>query len=55
MELSKARVVKIQRWLSMYGIHPDRIDLQWFGSEKPLFIEGNPKNRRVEFKIICQS
>ncbi len=55
IELSKARVIKIQRWLSMYGIHRDRIDLEWFGPAQPIFPEGDPRNRRVEFKIICPS
>lgn len=52
-ELSKHRVEKLQRWLSMYGIHPRRIDLFWYGSERPLIKEGSVKNRRVEIKLIC--
>lgn len=54
MELSKARVIKIQRWLSMYGIHPKRINCQWFGPDKPLKPEGDPINRRVEARLECQ-
>lgn len=53
MDLSKARVVKIQRWLSMYGIKGYRIDYEWFGSEKPLVSEGDIINRRVEIKLTC--
>ena len=53
MDLSKARVVKIQRWLSMYGIKPHRIDYEWFGPKKPLVPEGDPVNRLVEIKVNC--
>jgi len=54
LELSKARVVKIQRWLSMYGIKPRRIEYKWFGGEKPLVEEGHISNRRVEFEVHCK-
>jgi len=53
MDLSKARVVKIQRWLSMYGIKAHRIDYEWFGPKKPLVPEGDIINRRVEVKLTC--
>ncbi|MCH2021339.1 MAG: OmpA family protein [Saprospiraceae bacterium] len=53
MELSKARVLKIQRWLSMYGIKPYRINYEWYGPNKPLDPKGNPINRRVEIKVKC--
>lgn len=54
MELSKARVIKIQRWLSMYGIHPRRISCKWFGPDQPLKPEGDPVNRRVEARLECE-
>lgn len=54
MELSKERVVKIQRWLTMYGIKQHRIDYEWFGPKKPLVKEGSILNRRVEIKIHCE-
>ena len=53
MELSKARVIKIQRWLSMYGIKSYRINYEWYGPDKPLDPNGNPINRRVEIKVKC--
>lgn len=53
IDLSKQRVVKIQRWLSMYGIKGHRIDYEWLGSKEPLVPEGDPINRRVEVKVIC--
>ncbi len=53
MDLSKARVFKVQRWLSMYGINPKRIDCQWYGPQKPLEAAGSPKNRRVEARLNC--
>lgn len=55
MELSRARVIKIQRWLSMYGIHPRRIDCKWYGSEKPIKPKGDPSNRRVEARLECNN
>lgn len=53
MELSKQRVIKVQRWLTMYGIKARRITYEWFGSKKPLVKEGDVINRRVEIKMIC--
>lgn len=53
MELSKQRVIKIQRWLTMYGIKAHRIDYEWFGPKQPLKPEGDIINRRVEIKINC--
>ena len=53
LELSKQRVIKIQRWLTMYGIKAHRIDYKWFGSEKPLIKKGDIINRRVEIKLTC--
>lgn len=53
MELSKERVVKIQRWLTMYGIKQHRINYEYFGPKKPLIKEGSILNRRVEIKITC--
>lgn len=53
LELSKERVVKIQRWLTMYGIKAHRIDYEWYGSQKPLVPEGDISNRRVEIKLHC--
>lgn len=53
MELSKERVVKIQRWLTMYGIKQHRIKYEWFGPKKPLVKEGSILNRRVEIKVTC--
>lgn len=54
MELSKQRVIKIQRWLTMYGIKHHRIDYEWFGPDQPIDTEGNPINRRVEIRVNCE-
>lgn len=54
MELSKQRVIKIQRWLTMYGIKKHRIDYEWFGPDQPINAEGDPINRRVEIKVNCE-
>lgn len=54
LELSKARVVKIQRWLTMYGIKKHRINYEAHGSADPLVPEGDVSNRRVEVKIECR-
>jgi outer membrane protein OmpA-like peptidoglycan-associated protein len=54
MDLSKQRVIKIQRWLTMYGIKQHRIEYEYFGSKKPLVEEGSILNRRVEVKIHCE-
>lgn len=53
MDLSKQRVVKIQRWLTMYGIKQHRINYEWYGPDKPLIPEGDISNRRVEIKLSC--
>lgn len=53
-ELSYQRALTIQRYLSGLGINPKRIHLRWYGGEKPLFPEGNAKNRRVEAKVSCE-
>lgn len=53
MDLSKQRVIKIQRWLTMYGIKQHRIDYEWFGPKKPLVKGGGILNRRVEVKVHC--
>jgi outer membrane protein OmpA-like peptidoglycan-associated protein len=53
LELSKQRVIKIQRWLTMYGIKHHRINYEFFGPNKPLVKEGSILNRRVEAKIAC--
>lgn len=54
LELSKQRVIKIQRWLTMYGIKGHRIDYKWYGSDRPLVKEGSIINRRVEISLVCQ-
>ena len=51
--LSKKRAQKIQFWLSMNGISNKRIKAEWFGTTKPLYTQGDSKNRRVEFKLDC--
>lgn len=53
MELSRQRVIKIQRWLTLYGIKTHRINYQWFGPQKPLVKDGSVLNRRVEIKLSC--
>lgn len=53
IELSKKRAIKVQRWLSMYGINPRRIDYEWFGPKHPLLKEGGAANRRVEARLQC--
>jgi outer membrane protein OmpA-like peptidoglycan-associated protein len=53
LELSKQRAIKIQRYLSSMGIKPSRIDIEYFGSEQPIVIEGSMLNRRVEINIKC--
>lgn len=55
MELSKQRVLKIQRWLTMYGIKQHRISYEYSGPDKPLVKEGSILNRRVEIKISCNN
>lgn len=55
IELSRQRVIKIQRWLTMYGIKQYRIDYEWFGPDQPLVPEGSIDNRRVEIKLDCGS
>jgi outer membrane protein OmpA-like peptidoglycan-associated protein len=54
LELSKARVLKIQRWLTMYGIKARRINYEAHGSADPLVAEGDVSNRRVEVEIECR-
>ncbi len=54
LDLSKARAVKVQRWLSMYGINPKRIDYKWFGGTQPVKPEGDAINRRIEIKLDCK-
>jgi len=54
MELSKQRVIKIQRWLTMYGIKHHRINYEWFGPDQPINPEGDPINRRVEIRVNCE-
>ncbi len=53
MELSEKRAYKVQRWLSMMGIDPFRIDIEFYGPKKPIDPKGDPINRRVEVKITC--
>jgi outer membrane protein OmpA-like peptidoglycan-associated protein len=53
LELSKARVVKIQRWLTMRGIPQRRIQYEAHGSASPIYPEGDVINRRVEIAIKC--
>ncbi len=53
LELTKDRVIKIQRWLSMQGINKDRISYEWFGGTKPINAEGGVENRRVEARLEC--
>jgi outer membrane protein OmpA-like peptidoglycan-associated protein len=53
LELSKERVVGIQRWLSSKGIQASRIQYEWFGSLHPLHPAGSLENRRVEIKLTC--
>jgi len=53
LELSKQRAIKIQRWLSSMGISPNRINIEYYGSEQPIVKEGSELNRRVEIYIKC--
>ncbi len=53
IELSKQRATKVQRMLSIRGISPFRIDIQYHGPNQPLFKEGSPLNRRVEMSVKC--
>lgn len=53
-ELSKKRAYKVQRWLSMMGISPWRIEIEYYGLEKPLLPEGGALNRRVEVQLSCE-
>lgn len=52
--LSKKRALKVQQWLSMKGIAPQRITIEYFGITRPLYPEGNTLNRRVEFNLKCK-
>jgi outer membrane protein OmpA-like peptidoglycan-associated protein len=54
MDLSERRAQKVQRWLSMMGIDPFRIDIEFYGPKQPIVPEGDPINRRVEVKIDCK-
>ena len=53
LELSKQRAIKLQRWLSSLGISPNRINIEYYGSQQPIVKEGSPLNRRVEIYIKC--
>jgi outer membrane protein OmpA-like peptidoglycan-associated protein len=53
LELSKQRAIKIQRWLSSMGISPNRLNIEYHGSEQPIVKEGSALNRRVEIYIKC--
>ena len=54
MELSRLRVLEVQRWFSGMGIDPKRIDLEWFGPDRPIHENGSPLNRRVEMRVLCE-
>lgn len=54
MKLSERRAYKVQRWLSMQGISPFRISIEFYGPKQPIVAEGDPINRRVEVKIDCK-
>lgn len=53
LELSRKRVIRIQRLLSMKGINHKRISYEAHGSDNPLVPEGDISNRRVEVQIDC--
>lgn len=51
--LSQQRVEKLQQWFQKQKILNHRIQTVALGATQPIYPEGNPKNRRVEVKIIC--
>jgi outer membrane protein OmpA-like peptidoglycan-associated protein len=53
LELSRQRAYKVQRWLSMMGISPFRINVEFYGGQQPIVKEGSALNRRVELFIKC--
>lgn len=57
LNLSRRRVLRVQRYLIEHGISPERINIQYFGGKYPLIRsesrEKRAKNRRVEVKILC--
>lgn len=55
LELSQKRVNKLRLWLMQQKITSERIIIRVLGDTQPLFPNGNPKNRRVEAKIICST
>ena len=51
--LSYERVLNVQKYICGMGLAPNRVEIAWFGSEKPLHPQGHAENRRVEAKIYC--
>jgi outer membrane protein OmpA-like peptidoglycan-associated protein len=55
LALSKERVEAVRKYLMAKNVNPTRIDVEYFGSAKPVAdnntAEGREKNNRVEFEI----
>ena len=56
--LSKKRAEAVALYLNQRGVQMDRLVIQYFGEEKPIYNndteEGRQKNRRVEMTIIFE-
>ena len=55
-QLSEKRAITVRRFLSLYGIDPERMTVRGFGAERPVADnrteEGRALNRRVELKKL---
>jgi outer membrane protein OmpA-like peptidoglycan-associated protein len=53
--LSVERARRCSQWLTGHGVDPERMDIQGFGSTRPLGGDRSPEaqvnNRRVEFDL----
>jgi len=56
MALSRRRAEKVMDELIFSAVHPDRIDISWFGETRPVAsnknASGRSRNRRVEFVVL---
>ena len=59
LELSRARALSVERWLTEHGVDARRLEARGFGAKQPIADnateEGRAKNRRVEFVILRRS
>lgn len=56
LKLSKSRVKSVKKYLTKKGIKSNRIKLKWYGSSRPLRVNGTVEerkiNRRVEVNVL---